>query len=270
MTIRRWVDFYREMGYNPLPSSCAEKRPICQYRDYWEAPAPNDIFDRYPTTNIQVMTGARWRLLVIDIDGADGPAMGEWWRISRSRQLPGTWITCSGGRGLHIWYRAECNIPIGSCTLWKGDGKHQAIEVLYNRRLIVAPPSIHPVTARQYCFLKTYDPQTIRRPVWLPTWLRHRLEGLVVRHCTAMGCPTDYPEAIMLARSWGVRFTGKSRNEWHECHAIDREDRRPSAVMNGKSGYYIDSGTNTKLDFPSLAVKLGVYRSVHEARQSLR
>lgn len=269
---KEWVKFYRERGYNPLPSSCEAKKPLCTYAEYWEHQTPSDLFDRFPTTNIQIMTGARWRLLVVDIDDAQGDILSRWHRMSRCDSLPSTWITCSGGNGLHIWYSTPTNLslPISKCVIHQGTGKHQAIEILFNRKLLMVPPSIHPVTKRPYRFLTGHGPEEIDWPTPLPNWLRHKLEHEVIRHCASLGTPRAiYEGVVQLARSWGVRFTGKHRNDWWECHAIDREDVKPSAAMHQKAGVYVDSGNGTKMGLAALAIRLGIYRTYQEALDAL-
>ena len=59
---RRWADFYRARGWNPLPSRTAAKRPYCRFAEWWESPAPSALFQRWPHANIQLMTGRHWRL----------------------------------------------------------------------------------------------------------------------------------------------------------------------------------------------------------------
>ena len=269
---KAWVKFYRGRGFNPLPSSPEAKKPLCTYAEYWEHLTPSDLFDRFPTTNIQIMTGARWRLMVVDIDDAQGEILAQWHRLSKCGSLPNTWITCSGGNGLHIWYRTPLNLtlPISKCVIHQGAGKHQAIEILFNRKLIVVPPSIHPTTKMPYRFLAGHGPDDHYLPAPLPVWLRQKLESEVVRHCAALTVPgAIYEGVVSLARSWGVRFTGKHRNDWWECHAIDREDANPSAALHQKVGVYVDSGSGIKLGLAALAMRLGIYRSFKEAQAAL-
>lgn len=73
---------------------------------------------------------------------------------------------------------------------------------------------------------------------------------------------------IELARLWGVRFTGRTNGEWHECHAVDREDRTPSAGINAESGAYKDfaGGDDEQPRFWDIAVRLGLYADWRDAR----
>ena len=92
--MRRWVDVYRERGLNPLPSDRREKKPLIRYKQYYEALVPLDVFDRFDRYNIQVMTGRRWGLMVIDLDG--GEAIETWEGWVRDRRIPRTWESRSG------------------------------------------------------------------------------------------------------------------------------------------------------------------------------
>ena len=161
--------FYRSRGYQPLPSRTDAKRPMVRFREWWETAAPADLFDRHPTSNVQIMTGRHWRLLVIDLDG---PEARERWGALGS--TPRTWVTHSGGGGQHLWFRlpADYPQPLPKCFLWQGDGKHQAIERLCDLSLMMAPPSIHPTTGQRYRFLSPgQSPQRLPLPADCPAWV---------------------------------------------------------------------------------------------------
>lgn len=58
----------------------------------------------------------------------------------------------------------------------------------------------------------------------------------------------------------GVQFTGNAPNAkgWRECHAVGREDDRPSAAVNVVSGLYHDSGGEGEtLSFWDFALRFG-------------
>ncbi|MEM1062869.1 MAG: hypothetical protein AAGJ97_11140 [Planctomycetota bacterium] len=71
---------------------------------------------------------------------------------------------------------------------------------------------------------------------------------------------------IDLARSWGVRFTGRTNGAWHECRALDRDDERPSAGVHAETGAYHDLGPGDGCRFWDIAVRLGVYPAWEDAR----
>lgn len=283
---RKWAAFYRSRGLNPLPSRMDAKRPMVRFADYWDNPFPVAQFDRQRTTNIQVMTGRHWRLLVIDLDGA--AAWDEWRRWG---SYAPTWMTHSGGDGRHLWFRlpADYPDPLPKATLWQGDGKHIAIERLCDKSLIVAPPSIHPETGQRYTFFNQYcSPKKIPMPAICPAWVlglrpveeaspkasigSFLLPARVATHSTFGRTEVldAIPDKIGLARSWGVRIAGGTgQSGWTPCHAIDREDIKPSAAIHYRTGYYVDRGSGSKLSLFDLGIKLGVYQDFHHAISDL-
>lgn len=285
---RELAEFYRLRGFQPLPSSPREKRPLCRYAEYWEREAPADLWDHYKTSNIQVMTGRHWRLLVIDLDGPE--AIERWSQLGRT---PRTWITHSGGGGRHLWFRLPAAYPhkLSKAFLWIGEGKHSAIERLCDLSLVMAPPSIHPRTGERYRFLDRYhSPLSLSLPADCPDWvLRLRPlahSGCVApsvtqaarfahdRPCTPRPRASAPPSTVMpvaLAKSWGIRFTGKvSRTGWAECHAFDRDDEKPSAAIHTEHGGYCDLGSGTKLSLAQLGVALRQFDSIKDALAQLQ
>lgn len=280
---QRWAGFYRLRGLNPLPSRADAKRPMVRFAQWWDEPAPADLFDQHPTTNVQVMTGRRWRLLVIDLDG---PEARDWF-YGLGRPVPTTWATHSGGDGLHLWFRLPegFTTPMPKAFLWKGKGKHAAVERLCDRSLIMAPPSIHPTTRKRYRFLTTWQsPARIPLPAPCPGWvlLLRPLEAErpAVRVATspkpvAVPAPGRFRSAevldairdkINLAESWGLRIASRRPNHagWCQCHAIGREDRSPSASISAETGRYWEPGERS-IGFFELAVMLGAYLDWRDA-----
>jgi hypothetical protein len=283
--ISKWAGFYAERGMNALPMRPDAKRPFIRYADYWERPVPPGLFDRYPAAGIQVMTGRRWRLLVIDLDGPE--ARERWASMGR---CPATWATHSGGDGLHLWFRLPAGLtrPIPTAFLWRGEAGHSAIERLCDHSLIVAPPSIHPTTGRRYRFLdRRHSPARLPMPADCPRWILHaRPIGQPAPAVAPATLPPrrktegerydrrdvleSVPDKIGLARSWGVLFRGRrSPSGWVPCHAIDREDRNPSAAVHERTGSYCDLGSGLRLSFFDLAATLGVYPDWRAAMDDL-
>ena len=285
----RWADFLRSRGFNVLPSdpnpTDGRKKPLCRYAHYRETAAPADLFDRFPTSNLQVMTGRFWRLLVIDLDG---PESIEWWN-GLDQSIPRTWAVRSGGGGLHVWFRLRAGMTreLPKAILWKGDGKHSAAERLCDKSLAMAPPSIHPVTGKRYTWANDgpYVPPTrLAMPGDCPRWLldlppiRSEVVPYVSpvrpdspRIVTASGryrasdVRESIPDVLALVASWGVKFGTDTGRDWVECHALGREDRNPSAAINRRTGSYDDKGTGTSMGLFDLAVALGQYADWRDA-----
>lgn len=281
---RFWADRYRGFGYNPLPTRMDEKRPLVKFAEYWEKDYPKEEFDRFETSNLQVMTGRRWGLLVIDLDGE---AAVKWWR-GMAGSLPKTWITHSSGAGLHLWFAVPKDYPraLSKAVLWKGDGPHEAVERLCDRSLIMAPPSWHPSKEGvRYRFLPGHSPTQVARPVPCPARLLDLkpiepprpavLPAVATRRVVLSASGERYRieevmdaihDKVALAREWGVRPAGPARSSgWVPCHAVDREDAHPSAAIHRESGAYVDSGSGLRLSLLKLSLHLGIYPDLSTA-----
>ncbi len=296
---RAWANLYRSMGYQPLPSDPnppdgRRKKPLCKYADLWETEAQADLFDRFPTTNIQLMTGRRWSLAVLDFDGslAIEHSAKHW------PKLPRTWTTFhsrGGSTSRHCWFGLPSGIPERRKTiLWQGEGKHEAIELLMDRSLVMAPPSVHPVTGNRYGF--QIGPREMRRPAMLPNWVlrlplvlparetqgltpisprgeelyttsytKCKPTGLSVRHIL-----DSLPDKVSIAKSWGLRFARESAESdgWVSVHDYDREDRNPSARFHVGTGGFWRPGCKV-VPFCQLAADMGVYRDWKECASAL-
>ncbi|WP_422923097.1 bifunctional DNA primase/polymerase [Singulisphaera sp. PoT] len=285
---RNWATFYRQRGFNPLPMRQDAKRPLVRFARWWEEPAPADLFDQWETPSIQVMTGRRWRLLVIDLDG---PEARDWF-LSRGMPVPTTWSTHSGGDGLHLWFRLPnwLGRELPKAFLWKGEGEHSAVERLCDRSLIVAPPSIHPRTGERYRFSsKAQSPARLPMPAPCPKWIldlppiqaprppaatpaasfvpaKRQVDQAVVGRYQANDVLDAIGDKLSVAEGWGVRLASRSANSagWCQCHAIHREDRTPSASVSIETGRYWEPGERS-ISLFELGVRLGVYGDWREA-----
>jgi hypothetical protein len=280
---RAWADIYRKAGFNPLPSAMDAKKPLVKYADRWDEPFPKEEFDGFETSNLQVMTGRHWGLLVIDLDGE--PAV-DWWR-RMAGGLPRTWITHSSGAGRHLWFSVPQDHPrpLPKAVLWRGEGKHEAVERLCDRSLIMAPPSWHPTKEGvRYRFLAGHSPREVPAPAPCPRRLLELKPVDPPRVAPAAPAPRRVilpasgsrydietvldaiPDKVALAREWGVRLAGPARSSgWVPCHAVDREDRVPSAAIHRESGGYHDSGSGLNLSLLKLSLHLGIYPDIQTA-----
>ncbi len=205
---------------------------------------------------------------MIDLDGTE--ARERWAGMGRT---PATWITHSGAGGWHAWLRlpADYPRPLPKGFLWRGEGKHQAIERLGDYSLVIVPPSLHPATGERYRFLDaSHSPKRLPMPTACPAWILAL--PLVGQTAAPRALPraadilAAVPDKIALARSWGVRFAGgRTPRGWWPCHAIDRDDRHPSAAVNETSGSYCDLGSGQRLGFFDLGASLGIYRDWKDA-----
>jgi hypothetical protein len=283
--------FYRSLGFNPIPSETTRKKPIYRFAEEygWETMFPEEWFteeawEQNPTTNLQVITGLAFRLLVFDLDGAE--AKSRWESMGRT---PTTWITHRvGGNSWHVWFRTPKDFqgPIPKCFIWKGTEKHTGIERLCDRSMIVAPPSYHVTeTSCRYKFMdNAHSPKRISLPAEAPSWvLRLKAVEDLARPTRFAAAPalgdhrrpsTPTPhygerhlsrdelldatfDKVGLAAAHGLRLTGRSRNGWAECHAYDRPDNNPSAAIHEETGVYVDKGNDTSMSYFDLLIHLG-------------
>lgn len=280
--------FFRMRGWNPLPS-CMEgptKQPIFRYADLWNQVAPAEWFadEQWGTTNLQIMTGRHWRLLVIDLDGAE--ARERWAGMGRS---PRTWVVHrDGGESQHLWFRLPPNMPdrIPKGFIWRGPEPHTGIERLCDQSLAVAPPSFHVVHREsRYKFIDAaHSPERLPMPADCPTWIlrlplinavaapapvqrpRHDPSGPSGPHLDRDAVLAGVRDKVGLAKRFGLRVTGRRTHAgWHECRAIGRDDNRPSAAIHESSGVYKDQGTNVRLPFLDLVAHLCGLPSWREA-----
>jgi hypothetical protein len=293
---RRWAGVYRRRGYNPIPSRPEEKRPFIRWSEYLDREFPAAQFERFDTGSMQLMTGRRWGLVVIDLDGPE--AIAHWPSMGKSPAR--TWVTHSGGDGQHHWFAVPTSGPaIPSGRLWgiwddsardgRGDwAKHKAVEILADRKLVMVPPSIHPTTGRRYRFVGGHSPKDIPAPAPLPRWVLG-LPRLAAPRPAVAAIPI--PEArekapnrpatgrfdwkavlyhvadkIAVAQAWGLRFASTRPNPsgWCSCHRIGRDDRTPSASFHAESGRYWEADAGS-IGFFEVGVRLGHYLDWREA-----
>lgn len=280
---RDMAGFYRARGFNPLPSRMDEKRPMLKFADLWEKPLSKEEFERFETTNVQLMTGRAWGLLVVDLDGPE--AVGKFFSMG---PLPRTWVSHSGGGGRHVWFSIpRAGRPLPKVFLWRGEAKHEAIERLCDKSLVMAPPSIHPATGRRYKWLdKRNSPHGVGKPADCPAWVLNLAPvpspGAMSPNLVETGPGRDsrpridWREAVgrldvpSLVRAWGIKTVGSPRSSgWQPCHAFGREDEHPSAAIHVESGYYVDSGSGERMSLFDLAAATGAYGSREEAFREL-
>jgi hypothetical protein len=102
--------FYRDRGWNPLPSRADAKRPdLPSYAAYWTSPIGPEVLDRWSAPNIQLMCGVHWGLAVVDLDGPE--AADAWQAMTLYRSCPLTWTVRTGGGGLHFWVPTAPVVP---------------------------------------------------------------------------------------------------------------------------------------------------------------
>lgn len=138
---------------------------------------PNQIlhwWQRWPNSNLGVVTGKSSGLLVIDVDPRHGGdiALGQ---LEREHgRLPNTIETVTGSGGRHILFQYRAHQIVRNSAGRIGPG----IDVRGEGGYFVAPPSMHASGAR-YCWLSHHDPDHIGlapAPVWILSRLAQSTE----------------------------------------------------------------------------------------------
>jgi hypothetical protein len=249
-------DWYRKLGYNPLPGRIDAKAPwLASYRQYQE----ELCLEWRPTPNVVLMLGVRWGLVVLDLDGDRSHA---WLTDNQPEDLPRTWVTHNGGSGRHVWFSVPPGVEsIPSRRLWSDpDEDHQIVEILGDNHIVVVPPSIHPDRKTRYEFAPGCGPRDIPRPAPIPGWL------IALASCSLGRAEPPKPAprtdaafrnegvhfksgevAAAMAGRWldealtlGLKLAGSrpSKSGWIKAFRVSRTERRPSASFNAGTGRY--------------------------------
>lgn len=273
--VREWANVYRGLGLNPLPASMARKVPMFKtYRNERDngCPASAWQYKKSDDLGIQLATGCRWKLLVIDIDGDE--AKDVWRSWTQFQDSPDTWTARSGsGKSEHFYYSIPDHVHAirsrsSMSALWLGKTKHSMIESIADRGLIVAPPSRHVSTGRPYSW--SCGPAELARPALVPGWLLNLVMEPPPRRYWPRQSARDHwmigqlVDPVGIARSWGLRVVSPQPNHagWYSCRSIYREDRNPSASFHQR-GIYWESGV--RLWLPDLGVELGQFLTREDA-----
>jgi hypothetical protein len=270
---------YRDMGFNPLPSRPGAKRPaLRKFSRLRDEGIPPRFLERWWTPNVQICLGVRWGLCVLDLDGSI--AVQTWRTWAAVRGVPPTWaVQHDPAGGMHLWFSVPASIdsiPFKS-VLWQlPHVKHASIELLGDRNLVMAPPSVHPTTGQPYRWLPGLGPGTLHNPAPLPLWLLDLIPARPVPEILLMPLarPTLAPvgrydrsevrdairDKLSLAVSWGLRLAGQGANDagWISCRAVGRPDEHPSASFSPDSGSYWEPGKKV-ISLFDLGVLLGAY-----------
>src|SRR4051812_14468511 len=101
---RRAAEWFRKQGYNPLPSDPSHRHPLYSYARLRDEGVPAERFGRWRFSQgfLQVATGARWGLAVVDLDGPTAQLV--WDGQSRYRGGPPTWEVSTPSGGRHLWF----------------------------------------------------------------------------------------------------------------------------------------------------------------------
>lgn len=143
-----WAPRYRERGFWPRPTTSGTK--ACHVEDWTNSEATLHPDDHYAKHGIGLLLGSPitggFKLGAIDIDHDDYVRLGE--------ALFGPTI-CGriGKKGIAIFVRIQGNPK--SRALIREDNEIQLVDCLFEKRLCVIPPTIHPDTGKPYEWIGT-------------------------------------------------------------------------------------------------------------------
>ena len=175
--IRQAALDYVARGWSAVVLRPRDKFPRIRWEPYqYRVADPAEVerwFDRWPDSNIGIVTGQVSGLVVVDVDPRHGSedSIAAW--DSAGRILPETVEAATGGGGRHLYFRAP------TVFLRNRVGLAPGIDLRANGGLVVAPPSIHPSGGR-YLWRPGCAPGD-RAPAALPDWLCRMASGAGVR-----------------------------------------------------------------------------------------
>lgn len=296
----RCAKAYRAFGFNVLPSRTDRKGPsLPSYSEYWDSECPESVYRENATKNIQIMCGVRWRLAIVDLDGA--VAVGAFKEMCEGKTNPDTWIVENGSKdGQHLYYTIPAGVEsVKSRIVWglwelpaNKWRRRSRVEILGDKKLVMAPPSVHPDHGGRYHFLPRLSPKEISRPAEMPQWMLDLPEvetptkpTLVPPVKSAVSMKVGFrgpsvkssvrpagrflstnealdaiPDKIALAASWGLRMTSQSanRNGWVRCYRVNSDESNPSAAISVETGTYWEDGSQLRF-FQLLAMLKGLH-----------
>ena len=158
---------YLKRGWAVVPAAPRTKRPIVPWQSYQHRlPSEDEVrgwFERWPTANIAVITGAISRLVVIDIDPRHGGTNSFERMEARHGPLPQTIESMTGGGGRHVFF-AHPGHDVRSRV-----GLAPGIDLRGDGGCIIVPPSVHP-SGKRYRWKARHAPGQVELAA-LPVWL---------------------------------------------------------------------------------------------------
>jgi len=233
---------------------------------------PEDVFARFVRKGchgLQIPTGTRWRLAVVDVDGAYG--LTTWEQLCVYNPCPTTVTGRTPRDGWQFYFAIPDGITsLPKVDLWKGAGDHQGIELLADRCLARCAPSYKEIEGCkvQYRWIPGRAPwefqmatlpqwiidrslESVKQPsAWMPTRStcnkesRHSWQSIDSKRRSSgnswRSVLDSVHDKVGVCSQWGLRVVGTSPNQsgWIKCRSIFREDRNPSAMFQVSRGIY--------------------------------
>jgi hypothetical protein len=155
------------LGWSIIPVA-KNKRSLIEWKEFQQRIASREEirawFQKWPSANIAVVTGAISNLIVFDIDSKHG-------RSSKEFQMPVTVWSKTGGGGEHVFFRHPGkHVPNSSGSLF-GVG----VDIKGDAGYAILPGSFH-ASGNYYAWLPLHSPQQISMAE-IPKWLMQALNS---------------------------------------------------------------------------------------------
>ena len=189
---------YAGMGFAVFPCAPRGKTPLTR-RGFQDATKDQGEIEawwaRWPSANIGIATGAASGIVVLDIDNDDNTGVygSDSLRLWESEfgELPETWMSLTGGGGVHYIFQAKKEVRNRAGVL-------EGIDVRGDGGYIIAPPSIHESGRR-------YEWEASREYLDAPASLPEDLYLLMVQR-GGSGQKFEMPEQVTEGRRNDILF----------------------------------------------------------------
>jgi len=158
---------YLARGWSVVPAAERGKRPIVRWQTFEERhpnePQVRRWFERWPSANLAVVTGAISGIVVLDVDPRHGGEESLTRLALRNARLPETVEAATGGGGRHIYFKHP------GFEVRNRAGLYPGLDLRGDGGVIIVPPSIHP-SGKPYRWREGRAPDEIELAP-LPDWL---------------------------------------------------------------------------------------------------
>ncbi|MBT2663853.1 bifunctional DNA primase/polymerase [Bacillus sp. ISL-45] len=193
----------------------------------------DDKIITYKNKNIGIITGSVSDCIVLDIDD-----LSTLTKLKKMGDLPLTWRVRSN-RGIHLYFKYNQDIP--SMKLW------DSIDILSDKKQVVAPPSIHPKGTVYRWELSPKQVEKADLPLWIVEYIfENRRIGIFEKSSTMenklrTNLKSNAANMLLENVDWidfYSRFTNniKGNSEWLSSKCPFHQDKHNSFSFNIKNG----------------------------------
>lgn len=274
-----WAKELDSHGIKTVPMASDDKYPLVKTSQYFGIGFPLSAYEDLRPQNLAALPGLASRLVVLDLDGPQELVRAY---FESRPALPRTWQVTTGGGGRHIWFRLPgwWTRPVPNVRLWQGDGKHQEIAVLGDRKLASCPPTRYSV-GKGYKWAGSSNPLNSRCGI-APKWLLDEIYEQARPKATAQGgirnmstrefAPSEeIQDRLKILIDCGLRLAGRENSAgWIPCYRPgDSNDRRPSASVRA-DGSVVWTSDKGSVYFWDVLVLLGAFPNTQAAIEAIR